>query len=187
MRYCAKTKGFSTVELLTVIAILAILASILLGVGKCLQTQAEEKLARGMIDVLVSALEQYYGDHDAFPVVPAGYDQAALELDLGGAVVTAGTHLPEYCSSEALYYYLSNTPSSRQIIETLTDRLISSKDSAGVALQIDISGKVIDLIRFIDPWGNSIRYTYLTGGNFPLVVSAGPDGVLNTADDINSK
>ena len=189
MRYCAKTKGFSTVELLTAIAVLVILVSILLGVGKRLQKQAEEKLAAGMIDVLVSALEQYYGDHSAFPIVPVGYNQAALEMDLDGTFVGPGTNLPEYCSSEAIYYFLSRTPSSRQIIDTLTDRLISGKDSAGVSLQIEIpadSGIIVDLIRFIDPWGNSIQYTYL-GGNFPLIVSAGPDGVLNTTDDINSK
>lgn len=197
MRYCAKTKGFSTVELLTVIAVLAILASILLGVGKRLQTQAEEKLADGMVDVLVSALEQYYGDHGEFPtaVVDTEPDGDIDEVDFGvavGEVVTfSGVPQDNYCwSSSALYYFLSRTPSSRRIIETLTDRLISNKDSAGVVLQIEIpagSGTIVDLIRFIDPWGNSILYTYIPSNNFPLIVSAGPDGVLNTADDINSK
>ena len=188
-------------ELLTAIAILVILASILLGVGKRLQKQAEEKLAAGMIDVLVSALEQYYDDHSGFPVVPVGYDQTAFEqsLDPDGpgpetasvAVLNGSPSVADWPSS-ALYYFLSRTPSSRQIIDTLTDRLISNKDPAGdnLVIEITVGGNPpyqVDLIRFIDPWGNSIMYTYVTGGNFPLIVSAGPDGLLNTADDINSK
>jgi len=205
MRYCAKTKGFSTVEVLTVIAILAILASILLGVGKRLQAQAEEKLARSMIDILVSALEQYYDYHGVFPF-DAGlvYSEADFEDDVvdtaaGDTVVlTNGTPPdpvidpdPGFWSSSALYYFLSRTPPSRQIIETLTDRLISNKDSAGEDLMIEITigsnpAYAVDLIRFIDPWGKSIRYTY-SGGNFPVITCAGADGEFATSDDIDSK
>jgi type II secretory pathway pseudopilin PulG len=190
-------------EVLTVIAILAILASILLGVGKRLQAQAEEKLARSMIDILVSALEQYYDYHGEFPF-EAGvvYGQADFEDDVvdtaaGDTVVlTSGTpdtvSDPGFWSSSALYYFLSRTAPSRQIIETLTDRLISNKDLAGDDLIIEITigsnpAYPVDLIRFVDPWGNSIRYMYLTGGNFPVIVSAGADGEFATADDIDSK
>jgi prepilin-type N-terminal cleavage/methylation domain-containing protein len=205
MRYCAKTKGFSTVEVLTVIAILAILASILLGVGKRLQAQAEEKLARSMIDILVSALEQYYDYHGVFPF-NAGfvYGEADFEDDVvdtaaGDTVVLTNGTPPDpvidpdhgFWSSSALYYFLSRTPPSRQIIETLTDRLISSKDLGGDNLIIEITigsnpAYQVDLIRFIDPWGKSIQYTY-SGDNFPLIVCAGPDGEWDTGDEIDSR
>ena len=207
MRYCAKTKGFSTIEILTAIAIVVVLVSILLGVGKRIQSQAEEKLAKGMIDVLVSGLEQYYDYHGEFPFeAGAGFDQSAFEQsldppgDLDGdgndddvqIIVLSGLPLVADWSSSSLYYYLSRTPSSSVIIDTLTDGLIDNKDLAGddLIIEITIGSNLpyeVDLIRFIDPWGNTILYTYVMDDNFPLIVSAGPDGVMGTDDDMDSR
>ena len=197
MRYCARRKGFSLVELLTVIAIVAILAAIVLGVGKRLAGQAQEKLARSTIGILVSALEQYYNYHGAFPFEAGiGYSEADFENDavktaLGETItVTSGIPAPESWSSSALYYFLGRTPVSRQIIETLTDVMISNKDANGADLLIEIptGDPPVDLIRFVDPWGNSLRYTYFSGNNFPVITSAGPDGdFLTSEDNIDSK
>jgi hypothetical protein len=168
-----------------------------LGVGKRLAGQAQEKLARSTIGILVSALEQYYNYHGVFPFEAGiGYSEADFENDavktaLGETItVTSGIPAPESWSSSALYYFLDRTPVSRQIIETLTDVMISNKDTNGADLLIEIptGDPQIDLIRFIDPWGNSLRYTYLSGDNFPVITSAGPDGDFMTEEDnIDSK
>jgi type II secretory pathway pseudopilin PulG len=197
MRYCAKTKGFSTIEILTAIAIVVILVSILVGVGRRIQSQAEEKLADGMIDVLVSALEQYYDTFEAFPPMVADIDsdgdidEADFSAAVGEAVtLLSGAPQESYWTSSALYYFLNNAPSSKTVIDTLTDSLISCEDDNGDPIQIEIpadSGTIMDLTRFVDPWGNTILYTYVTDDNFPLIVSAGPDGVMGTDDDMDSR
>ena len=182
-------------ELLTVIAVLVILAAMLLGAGKRLRVQAEEKLTQSQIDVLVTALEQYYAaNDDEFPFeADADYDEAALlgdiQTDTGAAAVsvTSGTHIQEYCSSEGLYYFLDKSVVSREIAEAISETLVTCKDADGVFLRIDIDGESLDPARFIDPWGKSLRYTYAAGNTFPVIVSAGVDGDFGTEDDITSK
>lgn len=200
METCRKKNGFSMIELLTAIAILAVLVTILLGVGKRIREQANEKLAQGMIDVIVAALEQYYDLHDDFPFeanknyvtdsasADPSHPEWNLEDDVG--TVTAGVNENEYASSEALYYFLNRTPDCRRIIDTITDKQITNKDANGAVLKIipTLSGNETDLIRFIDPWGKSLRYTYQAGDNFPLIESAGVDGDIDTdVDNITSK
>lgn len=104
MRNCRNNKGFSTIEVLAAVAIVIILATIVLGVGRRLKTQAEEKLARSTIGILVTAIEQYHEFWDEFP-------------DPGG-----GTEPIERC--EQLYEQLYSTPSSRSFCEKIDATLI---------------------------------------------------------------
>ena len=183
MNVFRKKHGFSTVELLTVIAILIVLASALLKIAKGVRTQAEQRLAYGQIDIIVTALQQYYDDEtppqfpfEADPLPPdeeedpanPGQDNdpcyitADLEADTGGTVdLTSGTHEDEYSSSEALFYFLDRSPNSSKIIGAMSNTLISNKDENGEELLITIGGQPLSLVRFIDPWGKSLRYTYV--------------------------
>ena len=183
MNRLRKQRAFTAVEVITTVAILAILVGILLGVGKRLVTQAEEKLAQSTIDIIVLALEQYYTDSvpNAFPFgADNAYATTELETNVGTVVggPEYGVHLDEYSSSEALFYFLNKSPNSRKIIDTITDTQISNKGSDGVKLGIvpTSSGIEIDLVRFIDQWGKAFRYTYTAGDTFPLIESAGADG-----------
>ncbi len=201
---CGKNKGFSTIEVLVAVSIVIILATIVLGVGKRLKTQADERLARSAIEVIVTALSQYYDYHGGFPVAepfdpgpPEGYDRddfrSVLVNDLGNGTITGNhNYNDEDWSSEALYYFLSRVPSSRKIIAAISERLMTNEDDYGIQQRFTYSrhGEDVDLIliRFIDPWSNALRYSYLTGDNFPLIVSAGADGDFDTqADNISSR
>ena len=42
------------------------------------------------------------------------------------------------------------------------------------------------LMEVNDAWGHPLRYQWQGEGNFPLISSAGEDGVFDTADDIIS-
>jgi hypothetical protein len=87
-----------------------------------------------------------------------------------------------------LFYFLNQNPSSRAIASAVSDTLITNKDASGNDITITIGGAdPIDLPRYIDPWGMSIRYEYLPGTAFPTLTSAGPDRVFGTPDDITSK
>jgi Tfp pilus assembly protein PilE len=193
-RQCA----FSAVEVITAVAILAILAGMLLGLGRQLRVQAEEKLAQSTIDIIVAALEQYYvSNGNTFPFeADVNYGITDFEFDTvdtaAGEMVTVsgGTNEDEYWSSEALFYFLNKTPSCKRIIDTITDIQITNKGSDNVPLLIEVptGNTPIDLIRFIDPWDNALRYTYATGDTFPLIESAGADCDFDaTGDNITSQ
>lgn len=95
------------VEILTAVAIVSILVMILLGVGKRLKTQADERLARSTIEIVVTAISQYYEFWDEFPA------------QIGGSPV-------EHC--ENLYDRLFRTPSSKRFCEQIQASQIGDTD-----------------------------------------------------------
>ena len=77
---------------------------------------------------------------------------------------------------------------SRVIVEAVANSLVTNKDYSGADITITIGANPpIDLPRYVDPWGMSIRYEYLPGTAFPVLTSAGPDKIFDTPDDITSK
>lgn len=209
MRRVVNNFGFSLIEMMVVVAVILILAGALLGVGKYIKIRAEIDLTRSGLEVLVTALQQYYDDLGDFPFDTDidddgdSYDGTGafeyLQVDMlddlddnptDGLLpsISSGVFVDDYASSTALYYFLNKSPNSRKIAESLMDTLISSKDADGNALKISInSDPEIDLPRFIDPWGISIRYEYIDGTAFPIVTSAGPDMKFGTPDDVTSQ
>ena len=80
-------------------------------------------------------------------------------------------------------------PNSRKIINAISATLIANKEPDGFAVQLEQpkgSGNLIDLPRFIDAWGTSIRYEYLPDTAFPILTSAGPDMTFGTPDDLTN-
>ncbi|MBN1817140.1 MAG: type II secretion system protein [Sedimentisphaerales bacterium] len=191
-RRCAQF-GFSLVEVLVVMAIIIILATIVVGVGRRFVRQSQERLTDSGINVIQAAIEQYHDFHEKFPFVtpplsdPDGYTQAMLAADLDG-VISAGI-FNEYASSERLYYELDQYPNSRRLIETMVSEMKTSKDSQGRDRKIVLNNGSEEkpLVRFVDVWGRSLRYVYTQDMTFPLVVSDGVDGEPGTADDLTGE
>lgn len=224
--------GFSLVEVMTAVAVVAILAAMLLGLSKHLRTQANIRLTESMMDVLDTALEQYHEAEGAFPFedkikkymadfltanppIPpetiddvygeaaskAGQDLAGPKLLLEdvlaaamgpGIIVTLpANHDTNYMLSEALYFYLDGVAESRRILTALSDTLTTDKGKDNARLRPtrndwgppDEPSNEFNLIRFIDPWGTSLRYIYTEGRVFPLLESAGPDKKFQTKGD----
>jgi len=186
------------------LAVILILIGALVGTGSYVRTRANVDLTRSMLEVLSSALEQYYNDQtpNAFPFeADLTFDEAAFEaifLPIIADVLPDGSLLEKdgstppldvsSASSAALFYFLDRNPASRAIASAVSNTLVTNKDADGNAITITIgTNPAIDLPRYIDPWKTSIRYVYLDGTAFPSLTSAGPDKVFDTPDDITSK
>lgn len=78
-------------------------------------------------------------------------------------------------TSAALYGQLYSTPDSRKILEQISESLIKKHPDDNNMLQI------------YDPWGTVLEYKYSPGDSFPELLSAGPDKIFGTVDDISSR
>ncbi len=203
--------GVTLVEILVVVAIIAILATMVIGIAARIDNQAKERLAKSTIAIINAALGQFqdYGyrykhsDYTGFefPLDCNDFDQNKLTNELEKAldksilIIPIGSHDPNYSGSEALYFFLSRVPESRKTLEKIDWSLLTSEGSDKQDMIINIDGRGYPLYRFIDPWGTILRYDYYDEDDpdkdeartFPLITSAGPDGKFNTFDDITGR
>jgi len=190
MRTRAYKSGFTLIEMIMVVAIIAILVSMVFKITKRLGDQAKEKLTRETIALIGSALEQFrdfgYPYQDIgftgfnFPLDCNNFSNTDLTytiriaLNLPAFSVTIEpadpakpiNHLNEYSGSEALYFFLSQVPECRTTLDKIDKSLITNKDNAGNEMKLVANGVTYPLFRFIDPWksgilpGKTLRYDY---------------------------
>jgi len=153
-------RAFTLVEVLTVIAILAILMSAAVGGGRWAFRRAYTARAQAELSALASALESYKRQHGDYPRTSggAGWGGAQLLQSLVGMRGPSGAVL---------------NPRGRVWIE-----LGSFTTGDGLDPLVNPSAELID------PWGNAYLYSYkeaLGGWTNPgfVLYSAGPDGRHN--------
>ena len=141
-----------------VVAVIALLVSMVIGISSRIDKRTKEKGVENIFALLGSALQEYYQYTDKFP------EQTEKNF----------TNTPAH--SEYLYKELQSIPSSRKVLEKVSDSLLENK-----------FGYSTTPPEIYDPWGTALDYRYVTGDNFPELISAGPDRVFDTADDVSSK
>jgi len=163
---------FTLIEILIVMAIIALLATIFLGIGSAIDTQSKKKVLKGTFALLESALDEYYDFNGKFPV----------QSDIIYTNDAASAH------SEFLYGELSSIPGSRKILEKISDSLIINEYSPSGILLENTPPEIYD------PWQinnkelrRAIDYYYVDGDNFPVLRSAGPDRIFDNQDDITNR
>ncbi|MGB2865184.1 MAG: type II secretion system protein [Sedimentisphaerales bacterium] len=167
--------GLSLVEMMIVVGVIALLATMVIGVASRIDTQAKEKGVESTFALLEGALEEYKEFDGEFPdELPDGNFNSVAER--------AAAY------SEYLYGELYSIPSSRKILEKVSDSLIKNEYSPAGVLLNDTYPEIYD------PWQvnskefrRAIDYIYVAGDNFPRLISAGPDKIFGTADDISSR
>jgi len=188
--------GMTLAEVLVTLAIVLILVGVMSGVGVYLKKQSEIRLVESTLEVLETALGQYYSDYEAYvpPVTSKEeFETAVCGSSEGTVTFLQGEHLQgeaekEAWSSEALYYFLNRSPAAAAVVSSLMERMISSKDASGKPLVVEITCSSTEsvrtnLVRFVDVWGMPIGYM-LVENQLPVLISAGPDKKFDTADDI---
>ena len=151
-------RGLTLVEMLTVVAIIALLATMVISIAARMDNQSKERSLKGVFALLESALQEYHEYTGRFP------EQSGKDF------TNAVAH------SEYLCEQLHGIPDSRKVLDKISDSLIENKYGvAGTPPEI------------YDPWGTVLDYRYVTGDNFPELISAGPDKIFGNADDISSR
>ena len=151
-------QGLTLIEMVVVVGIIALLVTMIISLVSRFDNQAKERGLEGTFTLLEDALQEYHEFTDGFPEQP--------EKDFANAAA----------HSEYLYQQLSSIPDSKSILEKISDSLIKNKYETTQALQ-----------EIYDPWGTVLEYRYTPGDTFPVLISAGPDKVFGTADDISSR
>lgn len=105
-----KSKGFTIIELLIVMAVIAILVGIAIPSFRAMQTEAWRTKAQGDVRVLKIALESYYKNRGSFPA-ESGYQStlrgeqpSVLETVLDDPFAAAGTPYAYRLSPDGSYY-----------------------------------------------------------------------------------
>ena len=209
--------ALTLVEMLVVVGIIALLATMVIGIAAQLDSQGKERLAKSTIAVLAGALEEFqdyeysytppYTNFD-FPLDCSGFPVDVLEATLLGALGAASVEIAnhdtaeclKYSASEVLYFFLIRVPESRKALDKIDGSLVTNLNDVGAAIEISIDGGPWSpLLRFIDPWGTTLRYDYYDEAQldpilrekgkrtFPVIVSAGPDKKFGTTDDISNR
>lgn len=181
--------GMTLTEVLVSLVVLLILISAAARLGQYVKTRSAVQLADSLLSVIDTAMQLYYEDYQAFPPQVHAASEAGFEAATGTSItVVNGAVSADYWSSAALYWMLNRSPHSRDIIAAVSSRLVSAEDAAARPIVIQLAdGERKNLLRFVDPWGMSLRYEYVPSDHFPRLRSAGPDGQFGTEDDIENR
>ncbi len=155
--------GMSLIEILIVVVVIAILTSMVIGVASHIDTQTKERGLESTFALLDGALQEYREFTNRFPE----------QKDMNYA--NAAAH------SEYLYGELQTVPAAQKILQKIDAALIKNLYSAPGA-PLNQTGPEI-----YDPWGTALDYRYVTGDNWPRLISAGPDKTFGTKDDMSNK
>ena len=188
-------KPGSLIEMLAVVAIIAILVSMIVGATKRIDDQRKERLCRSTIVIIGNTLEQFrdfgyeYKDTTyfaglTFPIDCNGFNDItifqnsihdALYSTIPPTVIIDAVgwaqHDRIFSGSEALYFILSQVPDCRSTLEKIDRSLLTNKgldkvtDVNIIITQSATMTMTYPFTRIIDPWGTTLRYDYYQKDN----------------------
>ncbi len=167
MKIEIKNSGLTLLELLTAMALILIMVSMVLVATQVSWVDTNKKLTESTIALLDSALEDYR-EYD--PCSGSANPLLFPEPNYWPAVDFSD---PNTRHSASLYQQLNLVPDAKKILEKIADSQITLVNNYPV---------------FIDAWKTPLDYRYDAAlNNFPVIISAGPDKKFKTTDDITNK
>jgi len=157
-----KKKSFTLMELLTVLAIISILAALTMGGVQAVRRRATKAKAEAAIAALEVALGMYYNDLGEYP----GTVGSAVDCEVLVRALVCKDSREDW-----------DGPYIRFKEKELSCRLPSGEECNICEENCRCN--------YLDPWGNF--YIYEKTDDFYLISSKGPDGIKGNKDDISSK
>lgn len=152
--------GLTLIEVLVVVGIIAVLASMVIVLTRRIENQSKQNTLANAFALLKAALQEYYGDQGAFPPQPVRAGDAAMAR----------------ANMQMMYASLEAVPASREILKGISSTLVRDEAAS------------MDAMTVHDPWGTVLDYVYTPKvDQFPVLISAGPDRQFGTTDDISSR
>jgi prepilin-type N-terminal cleavage/methylation domain-containing protein len=131
-------RGFTIIELLTVIAVMAILMSLLMTVIGKAKTSAKQSSARNDLLNIVTAVRAYYADYGVYPIAPS--------------VSGTGTEVTFASSNSDLVYTLCAIPQGANAANALNTRQSTYLDVPNVKNPLSPRSGICNG-NWYDPWG----------------------------------
>ena len=215
----SRTKsGFTLIEMIIVVVVIAILVSIVMMTATRIQNKAKEQLTKNTLGILNAALGEFadYGyrykgeDNTALSggdiqrrfyselKFPLDCDELsnsddirteladAMWVNVGDIDLQAVDKNAFGC--EVMYFLLSRLPQCQKVLEGIDGSLVKTNGT------IEVNTIKYPWLRVVDAWGKALRYDLYneagdygnridTRRSFPLIISAGADGLFDTAAD----
>jgi prepilin-type N-terminal cleavage/methylation domain-containing protein len=152
--------AFTLIEMITVIAIIAVLSGMIISLSGLMSTRQNRAKAQGDLTALISACEAYRTDNGGYPQDSATGNSATDSLDPRQHLSPSDTLYQK--SSLFLYKQLSGDENANGKIDTTeTVRKYASEFFKGS--RFDVGYKTTGVVTYLtDPWGYS--YGYSTAG-----------------------
>lgn len=166
-----KRQFFTLVELLLVIAIIAILAGIAIPVVGGMNKKGRETKARAEINAIVTAIKQYEADYGTLPFIPSSNPENDIFITKTDppAKTTGGGY--DYAYDEVMAILMNLPPDGKDYSDSAYKRLGNPKRKR----YLDPPAKTVKTEEgkngyyFLDPWGR--RYN--------IALDTGYDGKVN--------
>jgi len=182
-RHTGTGRGFTLVELLVVIALIGILATLVVSVGSAVRSKAAENETRAMLKVVQGAIDSF---RDAQRNRPPG--MIVDWRDPGNAAylsVEAQQMNAAKANSWRLYEQLRMIQDAKTRIAALSDKFMPTEQIERDP--INNPGTVLMSTFFADSFGNPVNYQIAGGaGGTPVLVSSGGNGIWGDGDDVRS-